>query len=118
VAPRHALVHGERVAELLAELARAGLPVDVDPGLRAEPADLGRAAALATGVAETAWVVIEVLRRLAPEVVAEQRDLVAARGRLDAVLAASVLEALNRRAATIVAAIASRRRPRARRRVV
>ena len=118
VSPRHALVYGERVADLLAELARAGFPVDVDPGLRAEPADLGRSAALANGVAETAWVAIEVLRRLAPEVVAEQRDLVAARGRLDAVLASSVLEALNRRAATIVAAIANRRRSRARRRVV
>jgi hypothetical protein len=118
VSPRHALVHGERVADLLAELARAGLPVDVDPGLRAEPADLGRSAAMASGVAETAWMAIEVLRRLAPDVVAEQRDLVAARGRLDAVLASSVLEALNRRAAAIVAAIVNRRRPRTRRRVV
>lgn len=118
VSPHHVLVRAERVAELLAELARAGLPVDIDPGLRAEPADLGRSAALANGVAETAWVAIEVLRRVAPEVVADQRDLVAARGRLDAVLAASVLEALNRRAATIVAAIASRRRRRTRRRVV
>ena len=116
--PRHAIVAGERVADVLAELARAGLPVEIDPGLRAEPADHGRSAALANGVAETAWVALEVLRRLAPEVVAEQRDLQAARGRLDAVLAARVVEALNRRAATIVAAIANRRRPRSRGRVV
>jgi hypothetical protein len=116
--PRHAIVAGERVAELLVELARAGLPVEIDTGLRAEPGDPGRSAALASGVAETAWVALEVLRRLAPDVVAAQRDLQAARGRLDAVLAASVLDALNRRAATIVAAIANRRRPRARGRVV
>jgi hypothetical protein len=115
---RHAVVAGERVAALLADLARAGLPVDVDAGLRVEPADHGRSAALASGVAETAWVALEVLRRLAPDAVAEQRDLQAARARLDAVLAASVLESLNRRAATIVAAIAQRRRPRTRRRVV
>lgn len=118
VSPRQALVDGERVAELLAELARAGLPVEIDPGLRVEPRDPGRSAALAGGVAETAWVALEVLRRLAPDVVADQRDLQAARGRLDAVLAASAIEALNRRAASIVAAIANRRRPRAGRRVV
>src|SRR6185436_15722918 len=49
---------------------------------------------VANGVAETAWVALEVLRRVAPEVVAEQRDLQTARGRLDAVLAASVIDAL------------------------
>ena len=118
ISPRHALVDGAKVAGLLAELARAGLPVEIDPGLRVEPRDAGRSAALAGGVAETAWVALEVLRRIAPEVVAEQRDLQAARGRLDGVLAASTIDALNRRAASIVAAIANRRRPRAGRRVV
>jgi hypothetical protein len=118
LSPRHALVAGERVAGLLAELARAGLPVEIAPGLRAESGDPGRAAALAGGVAETAWVALEVLRRLAPEVVAEQRDLQAARDRLEAVLAAGVLEALGRRAATISAAISEQRRGRGRRRVV
>jgi hypothetical protein len=115
---RHALVAGERIAPLLADLARAGLPVEIDPGLRVEPADAGRAAALAGGVAETAWVVLDVLRRLAPDVVAEQRDLQTARGRLEAVLAAGQLEALGRRAATIAAAISDQRRARGRRRVV
>jgi hypothetical protein len=118
LSPRHALVAGERIAPLLADLARAGLPVEIDPGLRVEPVDPGRAAALAGGVAETAWVVLEVLRRLAPDVVAEQRDLQAARGRLEAVLAAGHLESLGRRAATIAAAIADQRRARGRRRVV
>jgi hypothetical protein len=118
LSPRHALVAGERIAPLLADLARAGLPVEIDPGLRVEPADPGRAAALAGGVAETAWVVLDVLRRLAPDVVAEQRDLQAARGRLEAVLAAGHLEALGRRAATIAAAISDQRRARGRRRVV
>lgn len=116
--PRHALVAGERIAPLLADLARAGLPVEIDPGLRVESGDPGRAAALAGGVAETAWVALEVLRRLAPEVVAEQRDLQAARGRLEAVLAVSTLEALGRRAATISAAISDQRRSKGRRRVV
>jgi hypothetical protein len=118
LSPRHAVVAGEQVARLLADLAQAGLPVEIDAGLRAEPAQAGRAAALGGGVAETAWVALEVLRRLAPDVVAEQRDLQAARGRLEAVLAAGRLEALGRRAATLAAAIADRRRPRARRRVV
>jgi hypothetical protein len=118
VSEQHALVEGSQVAELLAELARAGLPVEIDPGLRVESRDAGRSAGLANGVAETAWLALEVLRRLAPEVVGEQRDLQAARGRLDGVLGASVIEALNRRAATIVTAIANRRRPRARGRVV
>lgn len=118
ISSRHALVDGEHVAGLLAELARAGLPVEIDPGLRVEPRAAGRAAALANGVAETAWVALEVLRRLAPELVAEQRDLQSARARLDAVLAAGAIEALDRRAASIVAAIANRRRPRAGRRVV
>ena len=118
VSKRHALVDGARVAELLTELARAGLPVEIDPGLRVEARDIGRSAGLASGVAATAWVALEVLRRLAPEAVAEQRDLQSARARLDAVLGASVIEALSRRAAAIVTAIANRRRPRARRPVV
>jgi hypothetical protein len=118
LSPRHALVVGERVASLLAELAQAGLPVEVDPGLRAEPSHPGRAAALAGSVAETAWIALDVLRRLSPEVVREQRDLQSARDQLDAVLTASRREALDRRAATIVAAIVSQRRPRGRGRVV
>jgi hypothetical protein len=118
LSPRHVLIAGERVAGLLTDLAQAGLPVEIDPGVRAEPANPGRAAALSGSVAETAWVALEVLRRLAPDVVAEQRDLQTARSRLDAVLAARVLEALDRRATTIVAVIANRRRPRTRGRVV
>ena len=118
IAPEQAFVSGEHVATLLTELARAGLPVDIEAGLRAEPRDAGRAAALAHGVAETAWVALEVLRRLAPDVVAEQRDLQAARGQLDAVLPNGVLESLNRRATALAAAIANRRRPRARGRMV
>jgi hypothetical protein len=111
VSPRHALVAGPRVAELLAELAQAGQPVEVDAGLRAEPSDSGRAAALANGVAETAWVALEVLRRLAPDVIEGQRDFQAARGQLDAVLPAGLVESLHRRAASIVAAMALRKRP-------
>jgi hypothetical protein len=118
LSPRHIAVAGQQVAALLTDLAQAGLPVEIDPGLRLEPADPGRAATLANGAAETAWVVLEVLRRLAPEVVSEQRDLQAARAQLDGVLSAGLLEALDRRATTIVAAIANRRRPRARRGVV
>jgi hypothetical protein len=114
--PRHAIVAGERVANLLADLAQAGLPVDVEPAVRLEPASPGRAAGLASGVAETAWVALEVLRRLAPEVVGEQRDLQAARARLEAVLSAAALESLGRRAATIAAAISDRRRTQGRRR--
>ncbi len=114
VSPRHALVAGARVAELLAELAQAGQPVDVDAGLRAEPTDPGRAAALANGVAETAWVALEVLRRLAPDVIEGQRDMQAARGQLDAVLPAGLVESLHRRAASLVAAMAQRKRPAAR----
>jgi hypothetical protein len=86
--------------------------------LRAEPASTGRAAAVSASVAETAWVALEVLRRLAPDVVGEQRDLRAARGSLEAVLGAGALEALGRRAATIAVAIADRRRARGRRRMV
>ncbi|HZO27389.1 MAG TPA: hypothetical protein VFH48_15520 [Chloroflexota bacterium] len=111
--PTRALVDATQMANMLAELARAGLPVEIDPGLRVEPRDPGRSAALANGIAESAWVALEVLRRMAPEAIAEQRDLQSARSRLDAVLAASVIEALNHRAASIVAAIANRRRPRA-----
>jgi hypothetical protein len=108
--PRHAIVAAENVANLLADLAEAGLPVEVDPGLRLEPGSAGRAAGLAGGVAETAWVALEVLRRLAPDVVGDQRDLQAARAKLEAVLSATTLEALGRRAATIAAAISDRRR--------
>jgi hypothetical protein len=115
---RQALVGGDRIAELLTALAQAGLPVDVEPGLRAEPSRPGRAAALADGVAETAFVALEVLRRLAPEIVAEQRDLQAARSRIEAALSPAQLELLHRRAASIAAAIAERRRPGSRRRRV
>jgi hypothetical protein len=118
LSPRHAIVDGHCVADLLADLSRAGLAVEIDAGLRVEPVDAGRSAALANGVAETAWVALEVLRRLAPEVVAEQRDLQSARGQLDALLVATLRDALDRRAATIVSAITNRRRPRPRRRVV
>jgi hypothetical protein len=108
--PHHAIVAGEHVASLLADLAQAGLPVDVEPGVRLEPGSAGRAAGLAGGVAETAWVALEVLRRLAPDVVGDQRDLQAARAKLEAVLSAAALEVLGRRAATIAAAISDRRR--------
>jgi hypothetical protein len=118
VSPRHVVVAGEHLAAMLADLAQAGLPVEIEPGLRAEPTDAGRSAALAGGTAETAWVALEVLRRIAPEVVSEQRDLQAARAQLEAVLAAGLLEMLSRRAAAIAAAIANRRQPRTRRRVV
>jgi hypothetical protein len=86
----------------------------VDAALRAEPSDTGRASALANGVAETAWVALEVLRRLAPDVVEAQRDLQAARGQLDAVLPAGLVASLHRRAASIVAAMSQQRRSSAR----
>ncbi|MFN8637368.1 MAG: hypothetical protein U0893_26250 [Chloroflexota bacterium] len=114
ISERHALVRGDRVAQLLTALAQAGLPVDVEPGVRAEPTRPGQAASLADGVAETAWVALEVLRRLAPDVVADRRDLRAASGRIESVLSPRQLEALERRATTIAAAIADRRRPRKR----
>jgi hypothetical protein len=114
LSPRHALVDGAQIARLLADLAQAGHPVDVDDGLRAEPASTGRASALANGVAETAWVALEVLRRLAPDVVDGQRDLQAARTRLDAVLPADLIEGLHRRASSIVAAMGQRKRPHSR----
>src|SRR5947207_3105485 len=64
LSPRHVVIAGERMAALLADLARAGLPVEIGAGLRAEPADAARSAALAGGVAETAWVALEALRRI------------------------------------------------------
>lgn len=109
ISGRHALVDTSRLAELLTALAEAGLAVAVDPGLRAEPAGDGRAAALAGGVAEAAWVALDVLRRLAPAAVEGQRDLQAARRTLDAALPAATVETLERRAATIAAAIADAR---------
>jgi hypothetical protein len=118
ISPRHAAVRAEDVSRLLTDLAQAGLPVEIDRGLRVEPSDAGRSAALANGAVETAWVALEVLRRIAPEVVAEQRDLETARRRLDAVLGARVLEALDRRATSIMASIANRRRSGSRGRVV
>lgn len=113
---RFALVTGDRIAELLTALAQAGLPVDIEPSLRAEPGRPSRAASLAGGVAETAWIALEILRRLAPDVVMDQRDLRAASARLDAVLSPSQIETLQRRAATIAAAISERRSSRPRRR--
>lgn len=111
IGPGHAVVPAGRAAELLAALAEAGHPVEVDAGLRVEPTDVGRAAGLANGVAETAWAALEVLRRLAPDAFDAQRDLVAARLQLDGTLPLATQEALQRRAASIVAALGQRRRP-------
>jgi hypothetical protein len=117
ISPHHALVAGDHVARLLADLAEAGLPVDVEPGLRAEPASASRSAAMGSGTVEAAWVALEVLRRLTPEV-AQPPDLEAARRRLAAALGQRALDALDRRATSFVAALANQRRSRARRRVV
>jgi hypothetical protein len=117
ISPDQALVAGEHVGKLLADLAQAGLPVDVEPGLRAEPASTGRSAAMGSGTVEAAWVALEVLRRLAPDM-AQPPDLEAARRRLEAVLGQRALDALDRRATSFVAALANQRRSRARGRVV
>lgn len=109
---RHAVVALDRVAELLANLAAAGQPVDVDPALRVDPRRPGEAASLTDGVVAAAWVSLDVLRRLGTDLFAEQRDLTAALASLEAVLPASTLEVLERRSRTIAALVTDRRAPR------
>ena len=118
LSPTQARVAGERLAAMLADLAAAGLPVDIDPGVRAEPAQLGRAAALSGSAAEAAWIGLEIARRLAPELVDGQRDLTTARLQLEAIFSAARLEALGRRVASIMATASDRKQARPRRRVV
>ncbi|MCC7372102.1 MAG: helicase-associated domain-containing protein [Chloroflexi bacterium] len=118
LSPTQARVAGAALPSLLAELAAAGLPVDIDPGIRAEPAQPGRAAALSGSAAEAAWMGLEIARRVAPEVVDGQRDLTATRLQLEAVLSVARLEALGRRVTSILATAADRKKARTRRRVV
>jgi hypothetical protein len=113
-----ARIDGARLVALLTDLASAGQPVEIDPGLRAEPTHAGRAAALSGSAAEAAWIGLEIARRLAPEIVDGQRDLSAARQQLEAIFSEARLEALGRRVASIVSAASDRKKPRARRRVV
>jgi hypothetical protein len=117
ISPQHALIKGEHVARLLADLAQAGQPVDVEPGLRTEPTSAGRSAVLGNGTIEAAWVALEVLRRLAPDM-AQPADLESARRRLEVSLGPRALNALDRRATSFVAALANQRRSRSRGRVV
>lgn len=118
VSPTQARVAGERLATMLTDLAAAGLPVDIDPGVRAEPSHAGRAAALSGSAAEAAWIGMEIARRLAPEIIDGQRDLTAARLQLEAIFSAARLETLERRVASIMALSGERKRPVSRRRVV
>jgi hypothetical protein len=113
ISPHHALVDGEHIARVLADLAQAGQPVDVEPGLRAEPASAAGSAAMGSGTVEAAWIALEVLRRLAPDM-AQPPDLEAARRRLEAALGQRALDALDRRATSFVAALANQRRSRSR----
>jgi hypothetical protein len=120
---RYGLVAPGRLPELLTGLAAAGLPVEVDPALRVEPRRPGQAAALGGGVTESAWVALDVLRRLGAEAIADQRDLAAAQRALEASLSTQALETLERRARTIAALVSERRgnsqrRPQRRKRVV
>jgi hypothetical protein len=106
---RHAVVALDQVADLLARLAEAGMPVEVDPALRLGTGRPGQAASLGDGVAEAAWVALDTLRRLAPDAFSAQRDLTAALSSLEAVLPAATLEVLERRARTVAALAADRR---------
>jgi hypothetical protein len=118
LSPTQARVAGEHLAAMLADLAAAGLPVDIDPGVRAEPAQVGRAAALSGSAAEAAWIGLEISRRLAPELVDVQRDLTNARLQLEAIFSAARLEVLGRRVASIMAIASDRKQARPRRRMV
>ena len=106
---RHAIVALDQVPGLLTGLASAGQPVDVDASLRVEPRRLAPAAALGDGVAEVAWIALDVLGRLTADALADQRDLIRAKRVLEGALSAQTLETLERRARTLTALIAERR---------
>lgn len=114
LSPRHLAIAADALGDVLRKLGDAALAVEVAPELRLDPRRPERAAALGPDGSDTVRVLLEALRRLDPSVVSRDPALASLSASLDSVTPVSGRQAIERRAAALVARITERRAKRPR----